>query len=129
MKTGAGLLAAMALAFAISDAPGAAHAATAPVPTAASQAADADARLADRQYRLLRWIQRGRLEGWLSRAQAREKYRTLGQLKLRERDLRAASGGMLTPRDRAVLERDLHALAQELRWTQARAEGARYRPH
>jgi hypothetical protein len=129
MKAGLGLLAAMTVAFAVSNASGQAHAAPAPAPAAAPDSRAADAHLADRQSRLLRWIGRARLEGWLSRPQARERYRTLGQLKLRERDLRQASGGELSPADRAALERDLDALAQDLRWARARAEQGRYRPH
>lgn len=124
-----GLLAAMALAFTASYASGEAPAAASPVAAPGAETTAADNDLAAREYRILRAIQRGRLEGWLSRPDAREKYRALGRLKLREHDLRQASGGGLSARDREGLERDLHALAQDLHWARMRAQQSHYRPH
>lgn len=74
----------------------------------------------DREDRLRQRIVTGKLQGWLSRAEARAAFRTLRALRDREAEMRGATG-QLSRVDREELDRRLDDLAQSLRWAQQRA--------
>lgn len=125
-RAGLPLLAAMTLAFAVSS-----LAVGAPAPPAVHRAQPdetSDAGLAARESRLMNWIHVGRMEGWLDRPEAHERYRTLSGIVSREAEMRKEHGGGLSEAGRMEIDLALKALAQDLRWTRDHNR-PHYRPH
>lgn len=124
LKTTGALFVAALSALAISHGAGRAQP---PSPSTAAVAA-ADIHIAERQSRVMHMIRAGRAEGWLDRRQAEAADRALRRLREREKDMRAANGGRLTPEDRSELQQGLDDLIQDLRWTRMRHRTEPYRP-
>lgn len=126
IRTGAAILASAVMAFSLSYQTAGASQARADVYRSAPEASD----LAAREARLRRWVHTGRLEGWLSVAEARERYREIGRLERREAEMRAAAGGVLSQADWSELDQALRDMAKDLRWTREHnRHGRPYQPH